>query len=238
MKKDNLFNEPIDKQFEFDDKVAAVFDDMIDRSVPFYKENLELIVKLLQKRLKPGMRLVDLGCSTGALLIQTARRVSPGVELIGIDNAPAMIETAKKKAAAMECGIDFRCVDLMAYDFGPCDIVVANYTLQFIRPLIRHKAVQKIYDALKPGGLFICSEKVLMEDKWLDRAIIEIYYDYKKSKGYSETQIMRKREALENVLIPYTIQENRKMFLESGFKSVDTVFQWANFAAFVAAKRE
>ena len=77
-----------------------------------------------------------------------------------------------------------------------------------------------------------------MEDKWLDRAIIEIYYDYKKSKGYSETQIMRKREALENVLIPYTIQENRKMFLESGFKSVDTVFQWANFAAFVAAKRE
>ncbi len=237
MKTDRLFTQPIDKQFEFDEKVAAVFDDMIDRSVPFYKENLELIVKLLQKRLKPGMRVVDLGCSTGALLIETASRVGAEVEWIGIDNAPAMIETARKKAAALECPIEFLCADLMEADFGPSDVVIANYTLQFIRPLVRQQAVEKIYTSLKPGGLFICSEKILMEDKWLDRAIIEIYYDYKKSKGYSETEIMRKREALENVLIPYTIEENKKMFQEVGFECVDTLFQWANFVTYIVTKR-
>ncbi len=232
MKKDNLFNEPIDKKFEFDEKVAAVFDDMIDRSVPFYKENLDLIVKLLQRRLEPGMRVVDLGCSTGALLIEAAGKVGEGVEYIGIDNAPAMIEMARRKAEAMESDVRFLCADILEADFGPCDVVVANYTLQFIRPPIRLDAVKKIAAALKPGGLFLCSEKILMNDKWLDRAIIEIYYDYKKSKGYSETEIARKREALENVLIPYTIEENRTMFMKAGFSGVDTLFQWGNFATF------
>ena len=237
MKKDRLFAKPVEKKFEFDESVAAVFDDMIDRSVPFYRENLELIVRLLQMRLKPGMRVVDLGCSTGALLIETARRIGKEVTLTGIDNAPAMIEMARKKAAALECDVTFLCADLMEADFGPCDVVVANYTLQFIRPLVRQQAVKKIYDALEPGGIFICSEKVLMQNRWLDKAIIEIYHDYKKHKGYSETEIMRKREALENVLIPYTIEENRKMFLNAGFDRVDTVFQWANFVTFVVTKR-
>ena len=45
-----------------------------------------------------------------------------------------------------------------------------------------------------------------------------------------------KREALENVLIPFTIEENIKMCNQAGFKQVSTVFQWANFVTFVAKK--
>ncbi|WP_201353543.1 carboxy-S-adenosyl-L-methionine synthase CmoA [Hydrogenimonas urashimensis] len=235
--KDRLFEKPLEKQFEFDEEVAAVFDDMIERSVPFYRQNLDLIVTLLLRFLKPGMRVVDLGSSTGLLLIELARRCGVEVEFIGIDNAPAMVELARKKSRALEADVTFLCEDLMRYDFGGADVVVANYTLQFIRPAVRGKTVQKIYDALKEGGLFVCSEKVLMEDKWLNKQIIDIYYDYKKGQGYSETEIMRKREALENVLIPYTIEENRSMMKEAGFSAVDTLFQWGNFATMVARKR-
>ena len=235
--KDRLFEEPIEKRFEFDDRVAAVFDDMIERSVPFYRENMELIAKLILRRIEPGMRIVDLGSSTGALLIEVAKRSGVDAEFIGIDNAPAMIELARKKAQAMEADVTFVCEDLMRYDFGPADIIVSNYTLQFIRPVVRHKAVARICDSLEEEGLFICSEKILMENKWLDKQIIDIYYDYKKRQGYSETEIMRKREALENVLIPYTIEENRAMLKEAGFDTVDTLFQWANFATMAAMKQ-
>jgi len=235
--KDRLFEEPIDKQFEFDERVAAVFDDMIGRSVPFYRENLALVVDLILRRIEPGMRIVDLGSSTGALLIELAKRSKVEATFVGVDNAPAMIELARKKAQAMEAPVDFVCADMMAYDFAPADIVVSNYTLQFVRPIVRNRVVEKIFRALAPEGLFICSEKVLMENRWLNKQIIDIYYDYKKKQGYSETEIMRKREALENVLIPYTIEENRTMLKEAGFDTVDTVFQWGNFATMVAQKR-
>ncbi len=66
--------------------------------------------------------------------------------------------------------------------------------------------------------------------------MIDIYYDFKKSQGYSEFEIAQKREALENVLIPYSEEENRQMALEAGFKSVEIIFKWGNFATFLAKR--
>jgi len=234
VKKDRLFEKPPEKQFEFDAKVAAVFDDMIERSVPFYRENMELVVSLLLRRIRPGMRIVDLGSSTGSLLIEIARRCGDEVELIGVDSAEAMVALAAKKAEAFGVDVRFVCDDLMRFDFSEADIIVANYTLQFIRPPVRAEAVAKIAGSLKENGMFLCSEKVLMEDAWLNRQVIDIYHGYKQRQGYSKTEIMQKREALENVLIPYTIEENRKMLRESGFGKVDTIFQWGNFVTMAA----
>ncbi|WP_353662960.1 carboxy-S-adenosyl-L-methionine synthase CmoA [Hydrogenimonas sp. SS33] len=234
---DRLFREPVEKKFEFDERVAAVFDDMIERSVPFYRQNLELITEIVCRKLPRGGRLLDLGCSTGGLLIEIANRCGVSARLVGIDSASAMVARARKKAQAYGAGVDFVCADLMEHDLGQADIVVANYTLQFIRPVRRPKAVRRIYEALKEGGLFIFSEKILMHDKWLDKQMIDIYYDYKKRRGYSETEIARKREALENVLVPYTVSENISMVKEAGFSTVDTVFQWGNFATFAAHKK-
>jgi len=235
-KRDNIFEKPIEKQFEFDEQVAAVFDDMIERSVPFYRQNIELIVDLLLRRIQNGMRIVDLGSSTGSMLIELARRCSKEVTFTGIDNAPAMVELARKKAEAFDVKVDFVCEDIMKYNFSGADIILSNYTLQLIRPIIRTDAVKKIYDSLNHGGLFICSEKILMQNSWLNKQIIDIYYDYKQRQGYSKSEIMQKREALENVLIPYTIEENRLMFKSCGFESVDTFFQWGNFATMEAFK--
>ena len=67
--------------------------------------------------------------------------------------------------------------------------------------------------------------------------LIDGYYDFKKTQGYSEYEIMQKREALENVLIPYTEEENRKMVKRCGFAHCETIFRWGNFATFIALKR-
>jgi len=236
VKRDNIFEKPIEKQFEFDEQVAAVFDDMIERSVPFYRQNIELIVKLLLKRIKDSMHIVDLGSSTGSMLIELARRCEKQVTFTGIDNAPAMVELAQRKAKAFNVDVDFVCGDILKVDFSGADIILSNYTLQFIRPIVRKDAVQKIYDSLKGGGVFICSEKVLMQNSWLNKQIIDIYYDYKQQQGYSKSEIMQKREALENVLIPYTIEENFLMLKSCGFKSSETIFQWGNFVTMIAFK--
>lgn len=236
MEKDKIFMQEIEKKFEFDEKVATVFDDMLHRSIPFYDQNLELICRYIAAVASDGDRLLDIGCSTGNLLLNVNTYAKQKLTLEGIDSATSMINKAKEKASAYEVAMELAVADAFEYDFGSKNIIVCNYLLQFIRPLNRHKLVQKIYESLDNDGFFICSEKVVFEDKRYDKKIIDIYYEYKQNQGYSKTEIVQKREALENVLIPYTIEENTKMFKDAGFESVQTLFQWANFVTFVAQK--
>ncbi|MBP3206718.1 MAG: carboxy-S-adenosyl-L-methionine synthase CmoA [Campylobacter sp.] len=233
--KDEIFKEPIKKQFEFDKSVASVFDDMISRSVPFYKESSNLICKLLSRILSQNAKCVDLGCSTAELLLNLHQK-RDDLNLFGVDNSPSMLEIAAAKATAYGAKINFSCEDILECDFKGTDCVILNYTLQFIRPIKRAEFMQKICENLSDNGVFIFSEKLVYSDKTLSKEMIEIYEDYKENQGYSKYEIAEKRKALENVLIPYTEDENKTLALNSGFKSVETIFKWANFAVFLARK--
>ena len=232
---DKVFSKPIVKQFEFDEEVASVFDDMLNRSVPFYKENLNLQINILKNFLNENDKVVDLGSSTGTFLIELAKKKSK-LTLIGIDNSTAMINRAKHKAKAFGVNVEFVNDDFLNYDFSGSKAVIANYTIQFIRPLKREKLIQKIYDSLIEGGIFLMSEKLITENKKLNKIMIDLYYEYKKKMGYSEYEIAQKREALENVLIPYTMQENIEMLKNASFKDIEVIFRWNNFATFMAFK--
>ncbi|WP_456391509.1 carboxy-S-adenosyl-L-methionine synthase CmoA [Nitratifractor sp.] len=237
--KDRLFEDPPQKRFEFDETVAAVFDDMLDRSVPWYAEVLDLIVRLILSRKGEGeLRILDLGSSTARLLLALhSASESRTLRLRGVDNSPAMIDRAGKKCAAFGAEkIELIEGDILEYPIEGEDVVVANYTLQFIRPLDRPGLVRRIYEGLKDGGEFYFSEKVVFDDPALDQMMIDVYYDYKRRQGYSDYEIAAKREALENVLIPFTVEENIRLCKEAGFARVDTIFQWANFVTFRAKK--
>lgn len=235
--KDEVFDKPISKQFEFDEEVVSVFDDMLDRSVPFYREVLDLVTNLILKNTGDGGTITDLGCSTATTLLEIYRKSDKNLKLMGIDNSAAMIERAKRKIKAYGADVEVVIGDFMADELICSGVIISNYTLQFIRPPKRTDLVKKIYGSLKKEGIFIFSEKIVYEDKVLNKQMIDIYYDFKKSQGYSDFEISQKREALENVLIPYSEEENIIMAKEAGFKSVDTVFKWANFATFVAKKQ-
>jgi tRNA (cmo5U34)-methyltransferase len=236
MKKDEVFAKPIEKKFEFDEAVASVFDDMLSRSVPFYDEVRKLIISLILSEQSEGKRVLDLGSSTAKFLLDLHSKMEVPMVLKGLDNSPAMLERARQKCQAFGADITLELADMLTYPYKEEDVIVANYTLQFIRPMQRLELVKRIYEGLNDEGLFIFSEKVVFEDKKLDKQMIDIYYDYKKAQGYSEYEIAQKREALENVLIPFTIEENIRMCKEAGFTRVDTIFQWANFVTFVSKK--
>jgi tRNA (cmo5U34)-methyltransferase len=234
--KDKVFNKPIDKKFEFDEAVASVFDDMLSRSVPFYDEVRKLIISLILAEQEEGLKVLDLGSSTAKFLLDLHSKMDVKMQLKGLDNSQAMLDRAAQKCQAFGADIELELADMLNYDYQEEDIIVANYTLQFIRPLQRIELLKKLYKGLKDEGMFIFSEKVVFADKKLDKELIDIYYEYKKEQGYSEYEIAQKREALENVLIPFTIKENIRMCQDAGFKNIETVFQWANFVTFVVKK--
>jgi tRNA (cmo5U34)-methyltransferase len=233
---DKIFTKPIEKQFEFDANVASVFDDMASRSIPFYKENLQLIASVLSRLLKEDSLIVDLGCSTANSLLAIHKISKKSLKLLGIDNAQPMIEIAKKKAHAFGADIDFEVADITTHKLPKAHGFIANYTLQFIRPPKRFKLVEDIFNSLEKEGYFVFSEKIIYENRVLDKIMVDHYLDFKKTQGYSDFEISQKREALENVLIPYSECENHEMALKAGFAKVETLFKWGNFATFLAIK--
>lgn len=238
MQKDSIFKNDFEAKFSFNKEVASVFDDMLPRSVPYYNENIALIAELLERR----RAICDLGCSTGNLLLYLAQKF-PQSTLFGVDNSEPMLDIARAKANAYGAKIDFIKADILDFDFkvsqkDEFDAIITNYTMQFIRPQKRESLCKKIYNSLQKNGIFIMSEKLVCEDKWLDKRLIDIYHAFKAQNGYSKTEISKKREALENILIPFSQNENIAMLECAGFRAVEVVFRFGNFATFIALKGE
>ena len=225
--------------FEFNDKVADVFDDMLNRSVPFYSEIQRLAVSLGEKFYKDKTNIYDLGCSTGTTIEMFAKVLNnEDAAFTGYDTSLSMIEKAKEKLT--KAGIIQRCslinMDINQAEFSNSSVVFMLFTLQFVGPLLRDSLIKKIYDSMVDGGCLIIAEKVLGNETTINRVFIDLYYDFKRIKGYSDLEISQKREALENVLIPYRVDENLSLLKRNGFELVDIFFKWYNFTGFVAIK--
>ncbi|PIE62491.1 MAG: tRNA (cmo5U34)-methyltransferase, partial [Desulfobacterales bacterium] len=162
------------------------------------------------------------------------------IHYIGIDSSDAMLEKGRKKAVnyKKDSQISFVHSDITAFEMTDIAVFICNYTLQFIRPVIREAFLTRVFSALRPGGALFLSEKTITMDPAMNRKYIDIYHDYKKEMGYSELEIAKKREALENVLIPFSIQENKNLLRNAGFSEINTYFQWFNFTSIVAVKPE
>ena len=241
MSEDQLFanRQPLVKDFAFNKQTAEVFDDMLQRSVPFYTEVQRMMGEMASDFAVDGTRLYDLGCSTGTTLLTLDPVVPQGVTFIGIDSSPEMLERAKAKLskAGLKRAYELQCADMNnGIQISNASMVVMNLTLQFVRPLHRHKLIATIANGLRPDGCLILIEKVLSGHSTLNRFFIKYYYALKQRNGYSELEISQKREALENVLIPYRVEENMELLLSNGFSQCDIFFKWHNFCGLVALK--
>ncbi|OKY75884.1 MAG: carboxy-S-adenosyl-L-methionine synthase CmoA [Desulfobulbaceae bacterium DB1] len=240
MTKDTIYqNITPSADFTFNAGVADVFDDMLQRSVPCYRQVIDMVAALLARFVNQGETICDLGCSTGTTLMELSRLLASfDLNFVGIDNSAPMIDKAELKARMLSRTdrVHFIHGDIAEIDLPPCRAFIVNYTLQFIRPIIRKKFLSRLYHALLPGGVVIISEKIISHDPLLNRAFIDFYHDFKKSRGYTETEIARKREALENVLIPFSTGENLQLMRDAGFPHVEPFFQWFNFASYIALK--
>jgi tRNA (cmo5U34)-methyltransferase len=240
-RKDAIFarERPLAADFEFGPETAHVFDDMVDRSVPFYQEIQRMVCELAADFAAPGSTLYDLGCATGTTLLALDPLVGPDVHFVGVDNAEAMLAEARRKLLGESSTrhIDFRLADLHE---GPviedASVVLMVLTLQFIRPLHRARVLRRIADGLRENGCLILVEKLTLDSSLLNRLFINYYYAMKRRHGYSDIEIAQKREALENVLIPYRMGENVQLLREQGFRHVEEFFRWYNFSALIALK--
>ncbi|MGH8643934.1 MAG: methyltransferase domain-containing protein [Gammaproteobacteria bacterium] len=163
--KDEVFREPQPvTDFEFGEKVACVFDDMLDRSIPFYQEIQRMIAEMATDFAAAGSNIYDLGCSTGNTLLNLDAAAGKGVTLIGVDYSQEMLKRCRQKLA--DSGFKHEhtllCADLnRGIHIENASMVVMVLTLQFVRPLYRDTLTKSILQGLNANGCLILVEKVL-----------------------------------------------------------------------------
>lgn len=244
--KDQLFANPLASlsAFKFDAAVVAVFEDMIKRSVPGYEAIITMIGELAGRYAQNNSRCYDLGCSLGAASLAMAEGMTvkgldvSSCKIVAVDNSPDMIDHCRQVLAERHSAIpvELVCDDICTVPVENASMVVLNFTLQFIPVDQRQVLINRLYQGLVPGGVLILSEKICFTDPHHQQLMTDLHHNFKKANGYSDLEIAQKRTALENVLIPETIDQHRKRFAAAGFKHSDIWFQCFNFASMLAVR--
>jgi len=241
-KTDAIYAAPLEEiiDFQFDERVVAVFPDMIQRSVPGYGMIISTIGILAARYAQPDSRCYDLGCSLGAVTLSMRQRIDqPGCSILAVDNSPAMIERARELLArdtAPSVPVEMVLADLQEVAIENASVVVLNFTLQFIPPVQRLALIERIHAGLRPGGILILSEKIAFVEPGRQDFHTELHHDFKRANGYSDLEISQKRSALERVMIPETLECHRQRLEAAGFSVSHPWFQCFNFASLVAVK--
>ena len=241
MSKDNLFSEQgsMIVDFAFDEKVVNVFPDMIRRSVPGYESIITMVGLIAAEYAQPDSNIYDLGCSLGAASLSVLKQLKqPSCKLVAVDNSQAMIKKCKTNldTEKNQVQVELLCSDIQDIEIENASVVIMNFTLQFITPEQRFPLLQKIYRGLRPGGILILSEKIIFanDNEQDDQEVLQLAF--KKANGYSELEISQKRTALENVLIPDTLELHQQRLQSVGFSRTHLWFQCFNFISLLAIK--
>lgn len=239
--KDTIFAAPIEKlgDFTFDESVAEVFPDMIQRSVPGYSNIITAIGMLAERFVTENSNVYDLGCSRGAGILSVRRNVKArNVKIIGIDNSEPMVERCRSHINAYHSDIpvEIQLGDIRNIQIENASMVILNFTLQFLPPNDRLSLLAKIYQGLKPNGVLVLSEKFTFENQSMNELLIDLHHTFKRANGYSELEVSQKRTALENVMRTDSIETHKQRLQQAGFSQVELWFQCFNFGSMVAVK--
>lgn len=225
--------------FVFNEAVADVFPDMIRRSVPGYETITALLGVIAKQYAQPNTRVYDLGCSLGASTLAVYQQnMNQALQYHCVDNSASMIERCQASLYRHMplADVHYHCDDMQNIPINQASLAVLNFTLQFIPLQQRDDFIKHIYDGLLLGGALVVAEKVCFDD--VEQATqTELHHAFKRSNGYSDLEISQKRQALENVLIPESIEQHKKRLFAAGFESVTLWFQCFNFVALLAIKQ-
>jgi len=240
MSKDRLFNKKMKpSSFSFNQEVAEVFPDMLERSIPGYRTTIDSIRFLASKYSKRGTNCYDLGCSLGASSIALGEgAVNNDCKIIAIDKSSFMTKRFSEiiKQEKLDLNIQIFNEDVLDTKITNASIVIMNFTLQFIRKQDRQYLIDKIYNGLNDGGLLLLSEKIIEGDKNINKLLIDLHENFKLENLYTREEIENKKESIKNVLVEDDIETHQSRLSKSGFTKFGIWLQHFNFASFLALK--
>lgn len=211
--------------FSFD--TIKDFDKHINLSIPGYSNLINHIIRISSYFIKSDSIVYDLGCSTGKLLTQLKKN-HPNIkntQFIGIDKSRNMADKSDLVINA----------DLLDYELQKSCFTTLIFTLQFIALKDRLQVLKKIYESLEVGGCCIVSEKVYIDNGFLQDVFSFTYYDF-KLENFEEKEVLKKQLDLRYIMKPVSEAQNIELFTKAGFQLIEPFWQSLQFKSWVLIK--
>ncbi|MBI0583801.1 MAG: class I SAM-dependent methyltransferase [Methanomassiliicoccus sp.] len=211
---------------------AREYDERITKIIPRYTEMLGVLVSCIVPPEGRRLRVIDIGCGTGALSMALLR-AHPDAELTCLDMTENMLDIARERLGHHR---DARFVLADLYDFefeGPYDVVMSSLALHhLVTDHDKREVYRKIHDALRPGGQFFNADIVLgsdeeMQEMYMTRWKEFMYLSFPKEEIDHQQVPRYRREDSPARLVDHLLWLN-----EAGFRGADVVWKYFNFAVY------
>lgn len=231
---------PKTEAFQFDDEVAAIFENMAERSIPMYREAHRIHTAILEPALRQPCAVLDVGASTGAFFTAICNRLQLGVGekpnhifAMALDNSKPMCD----RLSANFPWVKVICADVLKAPPLPLQPNIINmmYVLQFIRPEMKARAIEWVYDALPENGILLLGQKDNI-GSGIGSAFQTEYIRFRMGNGYTKEEIDAKTLALRNSMWCSDPRDLREMLRGVGFSLVEETTRWLNFSTLICVK--
>ncbi len=241
-KRDTVYQDPLAKltDFEFDENVVSVFEDMINRSVPGYATIVHNLSHFAARFVEPNTQCYDLGCSLGASTLAMRKSIEDkkGTRIISVDTSADMIKRAKGyiESDSSSIPVEFKQADIRDISIENASMVVLNFTLQFLPIEDREKLLQNVFSGMNKGACLILSEKIRFNDEAIQETLTAVHHQFKREQGYSDLEISQKRDAIENIMKQESSDTHIQRLQGVGFEHTAQWHQNTAFCSFLAIK--
>lgn len=235
-------------RFEFDEEVAAIFENMATRSIPLYGEAHRLHAMIVETHMncqigiesRKSISILDIGASVGGFLtalcnrLQCDPKISPDAfTYMATDPSAAMVEEFKR----VHPWASVACCDAATPTGGESsyDIALLMYVLQFVPAGERDDVLAEVYKSMRPGGILFLGQKERVRESVNPIFSME-YIRWRMDNGYSQKEIAAKTRALESVMWPESIEETRNRLHRVGFNHVRETTRWLQFSTLMARR--
>ena len=221
-------------EWNFNGNIPSQFQEHVSDSVPYYETVHDLITELSYWYTTKGSNIYDLGSSTGYLASKLLPLIQKReLKYTGYDLSKDMVDFAREKHSN---SLSFIEDNILNVDFkNNTSVVYSVLTLQFLTVEERRELLNNIHNSLNEGGAFIIFEKIIAEDSETALIFDEIYQDF-KAKSLEAQHLIEKKQSLRGIMRPIKLEDNLQHLRESGFRTVNTFFQWGNFVGIIAVK--
>lgn len=218
---------------------AKDFDYIIPLLIPFYNEIYEILVETIPFSSGCPLKILDIGCGTGTLA-KKLKENFPLAQITCLDFSNNMINIAKDKLFQYQDDIKFLIGNFNGLELkNKYDVVVSCFALHHIpNDKEKIKTYKNICKNLNFGGIFITADIVL----GVDNSIRHLYFQKWKDfigqsfpKKVIEEELLPKYQAGDN---PSNLFNHLKWLEKSGFKDVETIWKYFNFAIWSGRKTE
>ena len=206
------------EHWRFDDNIAQKFQDIAQREIPDYFRVIELCLRIVAKSQHQQPKIIDVGSALGETLKQLHRMGYHN--LYGVEASSDMLQQSFNQATLIHSR-------QFPAQHAPFDYVIMNWTLHFIEE--RFAYLKAIKRSLARGGRLILTDKVSTSE-----FTHELYYDFKRANGVSETEIEQKRAQIKGVLVTYPMTWYLETLHTLGFENIEIINANTAFITFIA----